>query len=61
MALEVHMMLKTPRGFYEEVTFKASNVKAALNKIIPALEAMPAEVDGAKQYEWDLLSIRITK
>lgn len=59
--MKLNVTVKTAKGYYDEAKIEGRTLKECLDKIIPALEAMPEEQEGVKQVDWTYIFIEVQR
>lgn len=61
MRMKATLTISTRKGFYHESTITGVGIQNILDKVLPALDASPDEVDGVQGMDWTTTTLVITK
>jgi hypothetical protein len=59
--MQLTITVKTAKGFYVEVKVVGPTLKSCFDKVFPALEEMPEEIDGIKRMDWTYMFLEVQR
>lgn len=59
--MKATVSIHTDKGLYEALQINGTNLKVMLAQIIPAIEKLPDEIDGASLFDWTKINIAVER